>query len=122
MNVMVTHSEDIFEAVLEILSAETVKFTLVINEIGTLNFTATEVQAVWSSLPDNRKVYLRISDVDLGLIFLDVYKKHQLLELLAFKPRASDDLKFRILTWNQARSSQKNVFVCDPDSLVPDAD
>lgn len=116
MNLIVTHCDETFESVLEIAISESIRFTLVIHEVGTLNFTTSEVQAIWSSIPDNRKVYLKIKDEDLGLIFVDVFKKHQFLELLAFKPAdATENLKLRILTWNHARSSQRNVFVCDPE-------
>jgi hypothetical protein len=102
---MVTHAEDTFEAILEIVRSESVKFTLVIPEVWSLNFTTSDVQSLWQSLPDNRKVYLRISDVELGLIFVDVFKKHQFLELLAFKHATPENLKLRIVTWNQARTS-----------------
>lgn len=120
---MVTYDEDQFESELEITVSEVIKFTLVIHGVGTLNFTTSEVQSIWCSIPDNRKVYIKIKDEDLGLIFVDVYKKHQFMELLAFKPiDAPGHLKLRILTWNHARSSQRNAFVCDPEQLIPEAE
>jgi len=78
MRVIATHLDETFEALIEISKADqTIKFTLlVVNEEWSLNFTVSDVQSVWSSLPDNRKVYLRMNDVELGIIFADVFKKH----------------------------------------------
>ena len=61
MKVIVTNGQEAHEALLEIVCGATARFTLVIvSEVWTINFTKTDLKSVSSSLPDNRKVYLKI--------------------------------------------------------------
>ena len=61
MKVIVTNGQETHEALLEIVCGATTRFTIVIvTEVWTINFNRADLRSVSSSLPDNRKVYLKI--------------------------------------------------------------
>ena len=43
------------------------------------------------------------------------------MEILNYKPLAPNDLRMRIVTWNQARRDQSDAFVKTPYILIPNA-
>jgi hypothetical protein len=84
MKVVINKDKQSYDAFLEIIKstalAEPTRFTLVLDqEVWSLHFNATEVQSVSQSQLDNRKVYLQVSGVELGLTFQNVYRKHQFM-------------------------------------------
>jgi hypothetical protein len=95
---------------------------VIVNEVWSITFENSDVRSVSPSLPDNRKVYVRIGDVEFGIIFQDVFVKHQFLELLAFKSALNENIKIRLVTWNMGRRDQPETCINTPERLVPNAE